>query len=56
MNVLVTGANGFVGRYVVEEFKDAGYTVLEAVHSKSAKLGLNLESAEDVDRLIRAEL
>lgn len=34
--VLVTGANGFTGRYVVEELKRRGYDVVEIVRKKNA--------------------
>ncbi len=37
--ILVTGATGFIGRYVVESLLDAGYTVVAtSAHAEKARL------------------
>lgn len=42
MNVAITGANGFLGSYIVKEFLDSGYTVIALVRK-----GANLELLPD---------
>ncbi|MCW4631044.1 MULTISPECIES: NAD-dependent epimerase/dehydratase family protein [Marinomonas] len=40
--VLVTGSNGFTGRYVVTELKRRGYDVVEIVRKKTQLIKLNV--------------
>lgn len=51
MNILVTGAHGFVGRHLLEELHDAGH---DAVGTDILDgLGADLREAENIERLIR---
>jgi len=57
--VLVAGSTGYIGRYVVQEFKNRGYWVRALVRSveKAAKPGAHLEPAiaDLADELVVAE-
>lgn len=47
--LLLTGATGFIGRYLLQELKDSGYEVWVAVRSESNRSGLASESIVEVD-------
>jgi len=50
MNILVTGANGFIGRELCSQLKGAGYTVRGAVRTSVAAMdGLVDEVVETGD-------
>jgi len=49
MRVLITGADGYLGRCIVEKFKNRSYEIFEVVHKYSAtKITCNLLIPEDV--------
>lgn len=52
MNVAITGANGFLGAYIVKEFLDAGYKVIALVRESANREMLVVHDAltiEDID-------
>jgi uncharacterized protein YbjT (DUF2867 family) len=50
MHILVTGANGFIGRRLVESLRAAGHTVVEAMrHSGNAPATVDADFTRDLD-------
>jgi uncharacterized protein YbjT (DUF2867 family) len=50
MHILVTGANGFIGRRLVDSLRAAGHTVVEAMrHSDNAPATVDADFTRDLD-------
>ena len=49
--ILVTGANGFVGAWIVKAFRDAGFAVRAVVRDESKTVHLKKVFAEHGDKL-----